>query len=355
MDMLIAVVVAALLAAALAYALVRRGADAPWQALDAVARSLGKLQADLEQMARTQTELRREVHQSRESSLRQIADATLGLKGDIGAAQRALAEVKALEQGRARQMEQASNALRRLEAVVAGSATRGVAGENILARALTQLPPDLLEINVAFGGKVVEYALRLPGGRLLPIDSKWTSVATLERMAETSDALERKKLIEQVGRDVRLRAREMAKYLDPERTLSIAVLAVPDAVYEAAPEVHADAYRQGVLVVPYSLALPYVLALYRLSVRFGATVDGDQMAERLRALDQALRRVGDETESRLSRGLIQAQNARDAIREHVLEAQGMASRLLKAAEALDVDAGDARFAPPLAAAVGERD
>jgi len=355
MDMSIVVAAAALLAGALAYALGRRGAGASWQALEAVSRGLGQLQSGLAQVVRTQDELRREVHQSRESSLRQLADATLGLKGDIGAAQRALAEVKALEQGRARQMEQASDALRRLEAVVAGSATRGVAGENILARALTQLPPDLLEINVAFGGKVVEYALRLPGGRLLPIDSKWTSVPTLERMAETTDALERKKLVDQVGRDVRLRAREMSKYLDPERTLSIAVLAVPDAVYEAAPEVHADAYRQGVLVVPYSLALPYVLALYRLSVRFGATVDGDQMAERLRALDQALRHVADETESRLSRGLIQAQNARDAIREHVLEAQGISSRLLRAAEALEV-AGDAGYAPEsLAASAGGRD
>jgi DNA recombination protein RmuC len=356
MELPIAGAVVAALCAALAYFLGRRGGDAPWQALDAVSRSLGQLQSELTQMARSQDELRRDVQQSRETSLRQIADATLGLKGEIGVAQRALAEVKALEQGRARQMDQAADALRRLEAVVAGSATRGVAGENILARALTQLPPDLLEINVAFGGKIVEYALRLPGGRLLPIDSKWTSVPVLERMAETVDAQERRKLLDHVARDVRMRAREMAKYLDPERTLSIAVLAVPDAVYEAAPEVHAEAYRLGVLVVPYSLALPYVLALYRLSLRFGATVDGDQMAERLRALDHALRRVGEEAESRLSRGLVQAQNARDAIREHVLEAQGISRRLLRDTEALEGAPSEPRFAPqPLATAVGERD
>jgi hypothetical protein len=109
-------------------------------------------------------------------------------------------------------------------------------------------------------------------------------------------------------------------------------------------------------VVPYSLALPYVLALYRLSLRFGATVDGDQMAERLRALDHALRRVGEEAESRLSRGLVQAQNARDAIREHVLEAQGISRRLLRDTEALEGAPSEPRFAPqPLATAVGERD
>src|SRR5204863_8864391 len=90
--------------------------------------------------------------------------------------------VKAHSQARARQLDQASDSLKRLEAVVAGSATRGTAGENILARALGQLPPDLLQLNVAFGNKIVEYALRPPRGRYLPSDSKWTSVAPLERL-----------------------------------------------------------------------------------------------------------------------------------------------------------------------------
>ena len=153
---------------------------------------------------------------------------------------------------------------------MAGSGSRGAAGENILSRALSQLPPDLLETNAAFGGRVVEYALRLPGGRLLPIDSKWTSAAELERLETTDDPGERRRLREQVARDVRARVREMAKYLDPERTLSLAVLAVPDAVHAAAPEAHAEGWREGVLVVPYSLALPFVLVLYRLAVRFGA-------------------------------------------------------------------------------------
>jgi 2-C-methyl-D-erythritol 4-phosphate cytidylyltransferase len=44
-----------------------------------------------------------------------------------------------------------------------------------------------------------------------------------------------------------------------------------------------------VLVVTYSLALPYVLALYRLALRIGASEDGDKLAERLRALDDSLR------------------------------------------------------------------
>jgi len=147
----------------------RTPAPLPPGSLESVARHLGQLQAAIARGATAQDPLRHDIHRGREASLRELADATQGLRGEIGAAQRALAEVKALEQGRARQMEQAAESLRRLEAVVAGSGSRGAAGENILARALGQLPPDLLELNVAFGSKVVEYALRLPGGRLLPV------------------------------------------------------------------------------------------------------------------------------------------------------------------------------------------
>jgi len=292
----------------------------------AVSQGLGRLQAEVGQIGRVQEALRLEVQRGRESSLRELAETAQGIRGDIGAAQRALAEVRALEQGRARQMDQAADSLRRLEAVLAGSGSRGAAGENLLLRALAQLPPDLLELNVAFGAKVVEYALRLPGGRYLPIDSKWTSAAHLEHLAEEEDAGERRRICEQVARDVRVRIREMSKYLDPQRTHALALLAVPDAVYGAAPEVHGEGYREGVLVVPYSMALPFLLALYRLIVRFGSATDGDALAVRLAGLEESLRRADEEVEGRLSRGLAQVENARDALRTHLADARRAADR-----------------------------
>jgi DNA recombination protein RmuC len=295
-------------------------------------------------LARGQEDLRLDVQRGREASLLRLAEATQGIRGELSEAQRALAEVKALEQARARQLDQAASSLRRLEAVLAGSATRGAAGENVLARALTQLPPDLLEVNVAFGGKVVEYALRLPGGRLLPIDSKWPSAAALERLDGAGDLSERRRLAEQVGRELRARIREMAKYLDPERTLSLALLAVPDAVYAAAPEALAEGYRDGVLVVPYSLALPYVLALYRLTLRFGGGADTGELCGRLRLVEEALRRSCEEVESRLSRALVQLGNSRDALREQLGEALRATSRLLDSEVAREPrEAGLARW------------
>jgi DNA recombination protein RmuC len=248
----------------------------------------------LDRVSRGQQELRLELQRGREASLRDLSRAADGIRGEISGAQRVLAEVRALEQSRVRQMDQAADSLRRLEAVVAGSSSRGAAGENILARALAQLPPDMLEHDASFGSRRVEYALR----------------------------------------EVRAKAREVAKYLDPERTLCLGILAVPDAVHGAAAEAHAEGHRDGVLIVPYSLALPFVLAVYRLSLRFGAC-DAESLASRVRLLDDALGRIEEETEGRLSRGLVQVQNARDGLREHVSDARRETHRLLRAPESPD--------------------
>src|SRR5260370_8656246 len=80
--------------------------------------------------------------------------------------------------------DEARSSLKRLESVIAGSSTRGAAGENILEEVLKHLPPEMLQRNVWVGGKVVELALQLPGGKLLPIDSKWVSSGALDQLAE---------------------------------------------------------------------------------------------------------------------------------------------------------------------------
>jgi DNA recombination protein RmuC len=289
--------------------------------------ALARLQETLDWVARAQEQLRLEAQRGREDALVGLAGAAQDLQGRLAQAQRALAEVKALEQARGSQLDRATDSLRRLELVVAGSSSRGVAGENVLARALAQLPPDLLETDAAFGGRVVEYALRLPGGRLLPIDSKWTGAAPLERLETTEDPEERRRLREQVARELRVRVREMAKYLDPERTLALAVLAVPDGVHAAVPEVHSEGWREGVLVVPYSLALPFVLSLYRLTVRFASAPETEELAARLARLSELLHRMDEELEGRLSRALVQAANARDALRGDLAEARRASGRL----------------------------
>jgi DNA recombination protein RmuC len=300
-----------------------------------VALGLHGMSSELGALGQAHQALRLDVQRGREASLLGLAQATQALQGQIGQAQRALAEVKTLEQGRTRQLDYATDALRRLETVVAGSSSRGAAGESLLARALGQLPPDLLAHDVAFGSRVVEFALRLPDGRYLPVDSKWTSVASLDALESALDPAERRQLHAEVARDLRTKIREMGKYVDPERTMSMAVLAIPDAVHGATLDMHAEGWHAGVLVVPYSLALPVVLMAYRLALRYGATVDTEALVSRLHVVDESLRHIEEEVEGRLSRGLVQVQNARDALRGHASEARGATERLRRTAESAE--------------------
>jgi DNA recombination protein RmuC len=308
------------LVAGTAFALTRRAAG-PVMA--------DRLQLTLDRLAHAQEQLRLELQQGREAALVGLAGATQDLQGRLAQAQRALAEVKAIEQARGSQLDRATDSLHRLELIVAGSSSRGAAGESILARAFAQIPPDLLERNAAFGGRMVEYALRLPGERLLPVDSKWTSAADLEALETSGDPDQERRLREQVAREVRLRIREMTKYLDPERTLSLAVLAVPDAVHAIVPETHGEGWQQGVLVVPYSLALPFLLCLYRLAVRFAPGPGAEEVAARMEQVADALRRMDEEIEGRLSRSLVQAANARDALRAELAQVRVVAERLTR--------------------------
>src|SRR5438105_1963626 len=85
---------------------------------------------------------------------------------------------------RAQAEADARQSRRRLEASIAGSPARGAAGENILEEAFRHLPHEMVQRNVWVNGRVVEFGLRLPGGKLLPIDSKWPSSAALEELAD---------------------------------------------------------------------------------------------------------------------------------------------------------------------------
>jgi DNA recombination protein RmuC len=293
---------------------------------------LESFRLELQRLTRHQEQLRDEVRRGRESSLLQLAQATQGIRGDLGDARRTLAEMRAFGQGWTRELERASLSLRRVEAVFAGSASRGAAGENALATALGQLPPDMLETNVAFGSRVVEYALRLPGGRLLPVDSKWSSVGALEKLHDATPE-QRRRLRDQACRELRARSRELARYLDPERTLGIGLVAVPDAVHEATRAVHGEGFREGTIVVPYSLALSYLLAVYRIALRYDAGAGAAPSAERLRDLDAALAALEEELEGRLSRGLAQLGNSREASRGALGRARRATAALLAGSRA----------------------
>src|SRR5438552_1954426 len=206
--------------------------------------------------------------------------------------------------------EEARASLKRLENVIAGSSSRGAAGENILEEALRHLPPEMLQRNVWVGGKVVELALRLPGGKLLPMDSKWVSSLALEQLAEPGlDAGRRAQLSAQVEREVERRVREVSQYIDPATTSPFALAVIPDAAYDVCRGAIVNAHKRHVMVVGYAMALPYLLTLYQLHMQFARTVDMEKLQSALIDIERQVDVLEGILENKVQRSLTVLQNA----------------------------------------------
>lgn len=245
---------------------------------------------------------------------------------------------------RAEAEAQSAELLRRLELVIAGSFHRGAAGENLLAEVLGILPPGMLERNVRLMGGIVEFAVRLPGGKCIPIDSKWPGAQLLERIAEETDQSRRAQLVRELETQVRTKAEEVARYLDPERTILLGVAAVPDAVYQLCRSVHAQAYRRGIVLLPYSLAVPYVLSLLVLIARFGGVLDTSQVRASIARVDQTLHELEDALETHMSRGLTMLENALQNQRSGVAQCRSIVAAMRAREESVPiVAAADVAF------------
>lgn len=222
---------------------------------------------------------------------------------------------------------QSRELLRRLELVIAGSFHRGAAGENLLAEVLGILPAGMLERNVRVAGGVVEFAVRLPGGKYIPIDSKWPALHLLESITNEPDVTRRAKLVRELEDQVSMKADEVAQYLDPEHTILLGVAAVPDAVYHLCKSAHAQAYRRGVVLLPYSLAVPYALSLIVLIARFGGALDTSQVRASIAKVDQTLHELEEAIESHMSRGLTMFANAVQNQRSGIAECRSIVASL----------------------------
>ncbi len=206
--------------------------------------------------------------------------------------------------------EEARASLKRLENVIAGSSSRGAAGERILEEALRHLPPEMLQRNVWVGGKVVELALRLPGGKLLPMDSKWVSSPALEQLADSGLGADRRaQLLAQVEREVERRVREVSQYIDPATTTPFALAVIPDAAYDVCRSAIVSAHHRHVMVVGYAMALPYLLTLYQLHLQFARTVDMERLQAALIDIERQVDVLEGILENRVQRTLTVLQNA----------------------------------------------
>jgi DNA recombination protein RmuC len=241
------------------------------------------------------------------------------LRRGLAETRRAVEDLRSREDERREREEESRAALRRLESTFLGAATRGRVGENVVWEALSVLPADMVDAGFRVNGKVVEFALRLPDGRRMPVDCKWAGVAEIEAL-EGAEGPERQRLAGAVERLVAARAREVAKYLDPAATTPFAVAAVPDPAYAVLRRAHLEAYGDRVLLVPFSGALPVLLALYALCCRLGG--DAADVGVALAEVESALDGIDRAVENRLEHAAKMTQNASAEIRVQLGRARG---------------------------------
>lgn len=264
------------------------------------------------------------------------------LRHDVGRLRELVESLRAAGEARLRAEEPVWGAVRRLEAVLAGGSARGQAGENVLFEALSLLPPGMLVRDLAVNGRRVEFALTLPDGRRMPVDSKWTAVRELEALDGEEDPDRRKTLCRRIEDEVARRAREVEGYLDPSLTTPFAVACVPDAAFAVCRKAHADAFARGVVLAPYSTALPLLLALYALAARHG---DAGDVRACLVELEGLLGAMESTLENKLARATTMLQNAGDEWRTQLGKARGALARGRGASESTqtELDAAPSDF------------
>ncbi len=175
-------------------------------------------------------------------------------------------------------LRRASEELRNLSHILAGRRS-GESGERVLEEVLSSLPQDWVQRNVPLGQGRVEFVFKLPGGFLVPIDSKFVTPGE-ESLSEA----------ELRGR-LKTRITEMTKYLTDPRTLGFGLAVVPEGVYALSRTLTASLANQSIVVVSYTHLLPILTSLYLMAKHLGLSEGPGEFRQDLLLAREALSRA----------------------------------------------------------------
>ena len=246
---------------------------------------------------------------------------------DFGGVRETLAKITSEIDAHKKLEKELEESSHRIEAVVVGGRSRGRAGENILEEAFKKFPPQIIETNFKVRGHTVEYALVLADGKRVPIDSKWTTPELIEALDLEADPTRREEIIKQIEQTLLTKVKEVTKYIDPSTTAPWGIAAVPDSVFAVCRDVHLVAFRDRVIVMPYSLTIIYLLSLYQLHLQYYRSVDVEKLEGYLDQMERDLEKLNTELENRVARGATMIINAYDECKRVIGEMRGTAAYL----------------------------
>ena len=335
LELVLTIMLLAVLLGLVAVVIRRPTATGPSDAVLAALADLGALKSTVETVSSQQGALSQSLGMLQaavQGVETKVLESSAGVREAIGKdlsdARIVVERLKVDGEERRRMEEDVQASARRIETVLLGSRTRGAAGENILQDAFRQFPAEMIDMNFRVNGKVVEYALILANGKRLPIDSKWPSPELLDRLGEAmQDPAKEAALVQEIERILRLKVRDVRQYIDPAATIGFAVAAVPDPIFNACRRAHLEAYREGVILMPYSMTIPYVLALFRLHLQYARSIDLENLEGYLQQIDDNVTALDRVLENSIARGSTMIQNAFNDAKRNVGQMRGALAAL----------------------------
>ena len=128
-----------------------------------------------------------------------------------------------------RQVVGFADQLKNLQDILKNPKQRGVLGEYYLETVLKNvLPPGRFQMQYKFaGGEIVDAAVFLDKGKILPIDSKF-SLENYNKIIQEHNPIEKERLEKLFKQDLKTRIDETAKYIKPkEGTMDFAFMFIP--------------------------------------------------------------------------------------------------------------------------------
>jgi DNA recombination protein RmuC len=285
-----------------------------------------KITEKLSQQAQINLEQARDLQEIREKLAlgTQLQD---HLKERIEKTKDLIEDLRKSEEIRKERERESLEIIKRMETIIAGTSAKGISGEEILRETFKKLPPEMIETNFQIKGKVVEFALVLPNGKKLPIDSKWVAGKLVLDLEKETDSEKRKEIIEEIEKEVIKRIKEVKQYIDPDLTWSQAIAAIPDSVYSVCKNAHLKAREENVILMPYSMVLPLLLYIYRFHLQYAISLDLENLQNHLIAIAKNLDEMENILENKIYRGATMVSNA-------YLEYKQLISRIKSSVEQL---------------------
>ncbi len=211
----------------------------------------------------------------------------------------------------------------RISAILLGR-RGGAAGERIVEELLSMFPEEWVRRNVQLGEGMVEFAVVLPGGYLVPLDSKFVGAEILAEQGHEVDP----KNSQKIRKNIKEQAQKIVKYLSDPQVPGFGIAAVPDSVYAMCRSaVREVASKHQVVVVPYSLLVPFVLSLYLIAQRLGISVRSTDTQQLIGSARDALRQALENLEN-MGKEINTVKRQRDRALDALRSAEGALGSLL---------------------------